>query len=57
MLEQGLIKTNFVGRGWIIWWIGQVVEEDKWVGNSPGFTRTTKLPKRKDLTLDIKSGS
>lgn len=35
MIEQGLFKRHFVGRDGFIWWIGQVVSEDKWAGNIP----------------------
>ena len=37
MLEQGLLKKNFVGRDGFFWWIGQVVDSKKWKDNSPGF--------------------
>ena len=35
MIEQGLFKRHFVGRDGFIWWIGQVVSEEKWAGNIP----------------------
>lgn len=42
MIEQGLFKRHFVGRDGFIWWIGQVVSEEKWAGNIPAKpTRTT----------------
>jgi hypothetical protein len=36
MLEQSLIKTNFLGRDGFIWWIGQIVDETQWAGNFGG---------------------
>ena len=42
MIEQGLFKRHFVGRDGFIWWIGQVVSEEKWAGNIPAYrTKTT----------------
>jgi len=42
MIEQGLFKRHFVGRDGFIWWIGQVVSEEKWAGNIPARpTRNT----------------
>lgn len=42
MIEQGLFKRYFVGRDGFIWWIGQIVSEEKWAGNTPGYrTKTT----------------
>lgn len=46
MIEQGLFKRHFVGRDGFIWWIGQVVSEDKWVENTPG-RRTLTTSDRK----------
>ena len=46
MIEQGLFKRHFAGRDGFIWWIGQVVSEEKWTGNIPG--------KRTDTTEDHK---
>jgi len=37
MLEQGLLKKNFVGRDGFFWWLGQVVDSKKWKDNSPGL--------------------
>ena len=28
MLDQSLIKSNFIGRDGFIWWIGQIQPED-----------------------------
>ena len=46
MLEQGLIKTHFLGKDGFIWWIGQVVDKTKWAANLPstpvGFLRQQK---------------
>jgi hypothetical protein len=36
MIEQELIKRNFVGKDGFIWWIGQVASEEKWNSNIPG---------------------
>ena len=41
MIEQGLFKRHFVGRDGFIWWIGQVVSEEKWSGNLPGYRTST----------------
>ena len=55
MIDQGLIKSHFVGRDGFIWWIGQVVDEDKWVGNFPGFpTKTTKEQKGFDFRYKVR---
>jgi len=35
MIEQGLLKTHFLGKDGFIWWIGQVVDQTKWAGNLP----------------------
>ena len=37
MLEQGLVKKQFVGRDGFFWWIGQVVDSAKWKDNSPAL--------------------
>ena len=43
MLEQSLVKTNFLGRDGFIWWIGQVVDQTQWAGNFGGHpTETTE---------------
>ena len=33
MLEQGFLKSHFVGRDGFIWWIGQVAPEETWKNN------------------------
>ena len=33
MLEQGFLKSHFVGRDGFIWWIGQVAPEETWNKN------------------------
>ena len=33
MLEQGFLKSHFVGRDGFIWWIGQVAPKDSWKQN------------------------
>ena len=35
MIEQGFIKKNFVGQEGFQWWIGQIVNEEKWKANMP----------------------
>ena len=35
MLEQSFIKKNFVGQEGFQWWIGQIVNEEKWKANMP----------------------
>ena len=46
MLEQSLVKTNFLGRDGFIWWIGQVVDQTQWAGNFGGHpTETTEEQK------------
>ena len=43
MIEQGLVKTHFLGRDGFIWWIGQIVDQTKWAGNLGGSpTKTTE---------------
>jgi len=41
MIEQGLFKRHFVGRDGFIWWVGQVVSEEKWSGNIPAYRSST----------------
>ena len=33
MLENSLIKTNFLGRDGYVWWIGQIAKEEHWIAN------------------------
>ena len=55
MLEQGLIKTHFLGKDGFIWWIGQVVDQTKWAGNLPGTpTNTTKQQKGFDFRYKVR---
>jgi|9_EtaG_2_1085328.scaffolds.fasta_scaffold01822_5 hypothetical protein len=44
MIEQGFLKTHFVGRDGFIWWIGQVAPKETWQGNfgSGGETKDSK---------------
>jgi hypothetical protein len=46
MIEQGLFKRHFVGRDGFIWWIGQIVSEQKWAGNIPGYRTPTTIDQR-----------
>jgi len=54
MIEESLLKKNFVGRDGFFWWIGQVVDSNTWKRNSPelpvgsqsdlpGFKRRVKV--------------
>ena len=55
MLEQGLIKTHFLGKDGFIWWIGQVVDSTKWAGNLPSTpTKTTKEQKGFDFRYKVR---
>jgi len=55
MLEQGLIKTHFLGRDGFIWWIGQVVDQTKWAGNLPATpTKTTKEQQGFDFRYKVR---
>ena len=43
MIDQGLVKTHFLGRDGFIWWIGQIVAQTQWAANLGGSpTRTTE---------------
>ena len=46
MIEQGLFKRHFVGRDGFIWWIGQIVSEEQWSGNIPGYRTPTTADHR-----------
>ena len=55
MIEQGLIKTHFLGKDGFIWWIGQVVDQTKWAGNLPATpTKTTKQQKGFDFRYKVR---
>jgi hypothetical protein len=55
MIEQGLIKTHFLGKDGFIWWIGQVVDQTKWAGNLPETpTKTTKQQKGFDFRYKVR---
>ena len=55
MIEQGLIKSHFVGRDGFIWWIGQIVDETQWTPNIPGTpTKTTKEQKGFDFRYKVR---
>lgn len=36
MLENSLIKQNFLGYDGFVWWIGQIASESAWTPNIPG---------------------
>ena len=55
MIEQGLLKTHFIGKDGFIWWIGQVVDQTKWAGNLPETpTNTTKQQKGFDFRYKVR---
>ena len=55
MLEQGLVKTHFLGKDGFIWWVGQVVDQTKWAGNLPCTpTKTTKQQKGFDFRYKVR---
>ena len=55
MLEQGLIKTHFLGKYGFIWWIGQIVDSTKWAGNLPETpTDTTDGQKGFDFRYKVR---
>jgi len=55
MLEQGLIKTHFLGKDGFIWWIGQIVDSTKWAGNLPETpTDTTDGQKGFDFRYKVR---
>ena len=55
MLEQGLVKTHFLGKDGFIWWVGQVVDQTKWAGNlSATPTKTTKEQKGFDFRYKVR---
>jgi hypothetical protein len=55
MLEQGLVKTHFLGKDGFIWWVGQVVDQTKWAGNLSGTpTKTTKEQKGFDFRYKVR---
>ena len=33
MLENPLLKTNYIGRDGYVWWIGQIAKEEHWIAN------------------------
>ena len=53
MIEQGLLKTHFLGKDGFIWWIGQVVDQTKWAGNLPK-TPTSFLRQQKGFDFRYK---
>ena len=55
MIDQGLIKTHFLGKDGFIWWIGQVVDQAKWVDNIVGNpTPTTEQQKGFDFRYKVR---
>ena len=42
MIEESLLKKNFVGRDGFHWWIGQVVHSNAWKRNSPELPVATQ---------------
>ena len=33
MIDQGFLKSHFVGRDGFVWWIGQVAPKETWEKN------------------------
>ena len=55
MLDQGLVKTHFLGKDGFIWWIGQIVDQTQWGGNFPEHpTPTTKEQKGFDFRYKVR---
>ena len=55
MDDPGFIKSHFVGRDGFIWWIGQVVDQSKWIGNLPTTpTDTTEEHKGFDFRYKVR---
>ena len=55
MLEQGLIKSHFVGKDGFQWWIGQITPEKEWGINLPSApTETTKEMKGFDFRYKVR---
>ena len=55
MIENGLVKTHFLGRDGFIWWIGQIVDQTQWAANLGGSpTRTTKEQKGFDFRYKVR---
>ena len=55
MIDQGLVKTHFLGRDGFIWWIGQIVDQTQWAANLGGSpTRTTKEQKGFDFRYKVR---
>ena len=55
MIDQGLVKTHFLGKDGFIWWIGQIASEEKWIANlSTTPTKTTKQQKGFDFRYKVR---
>ena len=55
MIEQGLIKSHFVGKDGFQWWIGQITPEKEWGINLPSSkTETTKEMKGFDFRYKVR---
>jgi hypothetical protein len=55
MIEQGLIKSHFVGRDGFIWWIGQITPQKEWgINLPPSKTETTKEQKGFDFRYKVR---
>ena len=54
-MDQGLVKTHFLGKDGFIWWIGQIASEEKWIANlSTTPTKTTKQQKGFDFRYKVR---
>ena len=55
MIDQGLVKTHFLGKDGFIWWIGQVASEKAWIDNlSTTPTKTTKQQQGFDFRYKVR---
>ncbi len=46
MIEQGLLKQNFIGKDGFVWWIGQIAPQSTWVKNAPATDIATVQEER-----------
>jgi len=55
MIDQGLVKTHFLGKDGFIWWIGQIASEKAWIDNlSTTPTKTTKQQQGFDFRYKVR---
>ena len=46
MIEQGLLKQNFIGKDGFVWWIGQIAPQSTLVKNAPATDIATVQEER-----------